>query len=301
MIDRLDKKPDIFSNDSLDIAIILMFLFLNISLDFSKLLNSAMHGLHHVAHRLTITIFPFNSSNLNTSFFRVIKGSNPLILFISFLVSHDKHIINVKKCKELIIVLNYLYFCKNKLFSDNMKKQFTFILSFIFISFYSYSQSFNSIVTVNGLTCAMCSFSTQKSLEKLDFIKKITPDLEKTAFEIVFDDTKFIDFDMIQEKVEDAGFFIGNIKINFDEKLNPNNNDHAVYNNNLFHFIIANNKNSSTYNLIDKNFISENDFESFSEFTSHACYLTGSHNESCCSNHENLVSKKVFHLEPDSE
>jgi hypothetical protein len=98
--------------------------------------------------------------------------------------------------------------------------------------------------------------------EKLDFIKQITPDLEKTAFELVFDDTKFIDFDMIQEKVEDAGFFIGNIKIHFEEKLNPNNNDHAVYNNNLFHFIMINNANSSTYNLIDKNFISENDFES---------------------------------------
>ena len=182
-----------------------------------------------------------------------------------------------------------------------MKKQYLFILSFLFISLFSYSQSFNATITVNGLTCAMCSFSTQKSLEKLDFIKQITPDLEKTSFEIVFDDNKFIDFDMIQEKVEDAGFFIGNIKINFDEKLNTSNNDHAVYNNNLFHFIMADNKNTSTYNLIDKNFISKNDFESFSEFTSHACYLTGSHNESCCSNHENLVSKKVFHLEPDSE
>ena len=60
---------------------------------------------------------------------------------------------------------------------------------------------------------------------------------------------------MIQEKVEDAGFFIGGIKINFNEKLNPNNNDHTVYNNNLFHFIINDDINSSTYNLIDKNFI----------------------------------------------
>jgi len=182
-----------------------------------------------------------------------------------------------------------------------MKKQFIFILFFLFSSVFSFSQSFSSLITVNGLTCAMCSFSTQKSLEKLDFIKEITPDLESTSFKLVFDDSKFIDFDMIKEKVEDAGFFVGNIKVNFDKNLSPDNNEHTVYNNNLFHFIMNDNIHSSTYNLIDKNFISDNDFESFSQFTSHACYLTGAHNESCCSNHENLKSKKVFHLEPDSE
>ena len=182
-----------------------------------------------------------------------------------------------------------------------MKKQFIFILFFLFSSVFSFSQSFSSLITVNGLTCAMCSFSTQKSLEKLDFIKEIIPDLESTSFKLVFDDSKFIDFDMIKEKVEDAGFFVGNIKVNFDKNLSPDNNEHTVYNNNLFHFIMNDNINSSTYNLIDKNFISDNDFESFSQFTSHACYLTGAHNESCCSNHENLKSKKVFHLEPDSE
>ena len=61
----------------------------------------------------------------------------------------------------------------------------------------------------------------------------------------------------------------------------------------------VNEKGQKLYN--DKNFISDIDFKSFSQFTSHACYLTGTHNESCCSNHENLKSKKVFHLEPDSE
>ncbi|MEE3112727.1 MAG: heavy metal-associated domain-containing protein [Bacteroidota bacterium] len=182
-----------------------------------------------------------------------------------------------------------------------MKKQFILILFFLFSSFFSFSQSFNSVITVNGLTCAMCSFSTQKSLEKLDFIKEITADLESTSFKLVFDDSKFIDFNMIQEKVEDAGFFVGTIKVNFDKNLSPDNNEHTVYNKNLFHFIIANTESSSTYNLIDKNFISDNDFESFSQFTSHTCYLTGAHNESCCLNHENLKSKKVFHLEPDSE
>ena len=116
-----------------------------------------------------------------------------------------------------------------------MKKQFILILFLLFSSVFSFSQSFSSLITVNGLTCAMCSFSTQKSLEKLDFIKEIIPDLESTSFKLVFDDSKFIDFDMIKEKVEDAGFFVGNIKVNFDKNLSPDNNEHTVYNNNLFH------------------------------------------------------------------
>ena len=45
-----------------------------------------------------------------------------------------------------------------------------------------YSQSFYSNLKATGLTCAMCSYSTQKSLEKLDFIESITPDLEATSF-----------------------------------------------------------------------------------------------------------------------
>ena len=41
----------------------------------------------------------------------------------------------------------------------------------------------------------MCSYSTQKSLEKLDFIESITPDLEATSFKLEFKDGDFVDFD----------------------------------------------------------------------------------------------------------
>ena len=54
-------------------------------------------------------------------------------------------------------------------------KKILFILSFTLIYNLGYSQSFYVDIKATGLTCAMCSFSTQKSLEKLDFIKSITP------------------------------------------------------------------------------------------------------------------------------
>ena len=177
-----------------------------------------------------------------------------------------------------------------------MKKQFIFILFFLFSSFFSFSQSFNSVITVNGLTCAMCSFSTQKSLEKLDFIKSITPDLEATSFKVEFKEDKFIDFDLIQEKVEDAGFFIGSIDIIFYDNLIAENDKHTFIDNNLFHIFSEGEIETNVFTLVDKNFIRKNDYEIISKKTNHSCYETGIHTDTCCSKHDNLKSNKVFHI-----
>ena len=115
-------------------------------------------------------------------------------------------------------------------------KKFLITLSLILIFNFGYSQSFYSNLKATGLTCAMCSYSTQKSLEKLDFIESITPDLEATSFKLEFKDGDFVDFDLIQEKVEDAGFFVGSIEIVFNENLKAENDKHNLINGNLFHF-----------------------------------------------------------------
>jgi cation transport ATPase len=77
---------------------------------------------------------------------------------------------------------------------------------------------------VIGLTCSMCSFSTQKSLNKLDFIENITPNLEETSYILEVKDDMFVDFNLIQERVEDAGFFVDkkSIIINMTNKNNYN-------------------------------------------------------------------------------
>ena len=92
-------------------------------------------------------------------------------------------------------------------------KKILITLSLILIFNHGYSQSFYSNLKATGLTCSMCSYSTQKSLEKLDFIKSITPDLEATSFKLEFKDDAFVDFDLIQEKVEDAGFLLAQLKL----------------------------------------------------------------------------------------
>jgi len=179
-----------------------------------------------------------------------------------------------------------------------MKKYF--IIFFLFCFVYSaFSQKFHSKIKVNGLTCAMCSYSTHRSLEKLDFIKDIIPNLESTSFILEFKEGMFVDFDLIQEKIEDAGFFLGETEIIFENTLLKSNDTHSLIDNNLFHFFSEENKESKVFKLVDKNFIDKEKFDELSSKTNHSCYLTGRHSKSCCTNHENLKSNKLFHLKSD--
>ena len=75
---------------------------------------------------------------------------------------------------------------------------------------------------VTGLTCSMCSFSVQKGLEKIQSIKTIEPNLEETTFKIIFKDDVFVDFNLIENAVLDAGFFID--KKSTTVNLTNNNN-----------------------------------------------------------------------------
>ena len=77
---------------------------------------------------------------------------------------------------------------------------------------------------VTGLTCSMCSFSVQKGLEKVQSIKSVEPNLEETTFEITFKDDIFIDFNLIENAVLDAGFFVdkGSVEVNLTNNNNFN-------------------------------------------------------------------------------
>ena len=178
-----------------------------------------------------------------------------------------------------------------------MKKSIS--MFFIFICNLTYAPDVHVNLKATGLTCAMCSYSTQRSLERLDFVESIIPDLEETSFLIDFKKDKFIDFDLIQEKVEDAGFFVGEIEVIFSDEITAENNKHSIYNGNLFHFFSDNDSKSKTFKLVDRSFIPKSKFDIISEKTDHACYMTGKKTSSCCTKHESTKSNKIFHLKSD--
>lgn len=82
-----------------------------------------------------------------------------------------------------------------------------------------------------GLTCSMCSFSVQKSIEKIHFVDSIKPNLEETTYTIHFKENKFIDFFTIENAVEDAGFFLDKTSsvVNTNDADNFTANSNYIY------------------------------------------------------------------------
>lgn len=77
----------------------------------------------------------------------------------------------------------------------------------------TYAQFTKANLVASGLTCSMCNLATQKQLQSLNFIDSIVPDLELNAFHIYFNQKHEIDFSLIKQKVEDAGFFVAELKV----------------------------------------------------------------------------------------
>lgn len=76
----------------------------------------------------------------------------------------------------------------------------------------------NITLKVDGLTCSMCSFSIQKSVEKVYFVESVEANIEDTTFKIIFKKNKYVDFYALQNAVEDAGFFINKESVVVDVK-----------------------------------------------------------------------------------
>lgn len=77
-----------------------------------------------------------------------------------------------------------------------------------------YAQFTKAELQASGLTCSMCNLATQKQLETLPFIDSIVPEIERNVFLLYFKPNATIDFSLIKQKVEDAGFFVAELKVN---------------------------------------------------------------------------------------
>tara|TARA_B100000683_G_scaffold233741_2_gene236547 strand:+ start:435 stop:755 length:321 start_codon:yes stop_codon:yes gene_type:complete len=93
----------------------------------------------------------------------------------------------------------------------------------------------NITLKVNGLTCSMCSFSIEKSVEKVYFVEDVEANIEDTTFKIIFKKNNYVDFFALQNAVEDAGFFIDKESVIIDTK-NSNefwqNSNYIIWKNN---------------------------------------------------------------------
>ena len=145
----------------------------------------------------------------------------------------------------------------------------TFLFASIFMLGTSIAASAQTLksadLQVTGLTCSMCSQSTEKSLETISSINTITPDLNKGIFVLEFKKDAPVDFDQILKKVDEAGFSVGslNVTMQFDQ-VAVDGNGQAIVGNNVYRF--QNLKNTTLngpikVSVIDRDFISKSTYK----------------------------------------
>ena len=173
------------------------------------------------------------------------------------------------------------------------------VIAILLVSVSSQAQVLSVNLQASGLTCSLCSNSINKSLQKLEFVSKVEPNIKNSSFNISFKPGSKIDFDQLKKKVEDAGFSVAkfNATIHFD-KVAVNNDEHVVIGNTVFHFLNINKQTlngDKTIQLLDKGFVTAKEYKKNSMFTKMECYKTGVAGP-CCAKDNLPAGKRIFHV-----
>jgi copper chaperone CopZ len=157
-------------------------------------------------------------------------------------------------------------------------KIFSIIMLF-FAANVSAQQISSADLQVTGLTCSMCSNATQKSLETLNFISSVKPDLNKNIFVLTFKKDKDVNLDLIRKKVQDAGFSVGGLTADFNfNQVKIDDKGQALVDGNVYRFVNAKSKTLNgtvKASIIDKNFISGSAFKKQGTTVNSDAYASG--------------------------
>jgi copper chaperone CopZ len=138
-----------------------------------------------------------------------------------------------------------------------MKTFKIFIAILAFTATAAHAQFIKAELQVNGLTCSLCSKATEKSLRTLDFIGDIKVDLNRNIFLLTFKKEASVNLDQISKKVENAGFFVNNLKATFNFDNVKVLNNYFSYTGNTYHLLNGGNKQLTgpvVFTVVDKGF-----------------------------------------------
>jgi len=159
-----------------------------------------------------------------------------------------------------------------------MKKIIIFI-TFLAVTLSAKAQFIKAELQVSGLTCSMCSLSTQKSLATLDFVGEIKPDLNKNIFYVTFKPNKAVNLDALKQKVMAAGFSVNKLVTVFNfNHVDVTNDFNYTFEGATYHFVTTGSKelNGETrLTIIDKDFVPSGAFKKYSSQLKDAAYSTG--------------------------
>jgi copper chaperone CopZ len=170
----------------------------------------------------------------------------------------------------------------------------------LFIALLTGSSAFANFVSakvkVTGVTCSMCSNSVHKALSSLSFIDKIEVDLENAVFNVSFKPNVKVVIDEIKEKIEGAGFSVGQLVADFKfNNLNVSKDLHYDFEGNTYHFVNVQDKKLNdvvSIRFVDKGLTSGKEHKKYVGLTTYKCIKTGT-SQDCC----HMASKKrIYHV-----
>lgn len=173
------------------------------------------------------------------------------------------------------------------------------VLALAGMQFTAQAQYKKATLQAAGLTCAMCSNATYKSLKTLSFVDKIDTDLNNTTFILHFKPGAAVNLDQIKSKVEAAGFSVSKLQLtaSFD-KMQVQNDTHLNFAGNTLHFMDVQPQvleGERTVTLIDKGFVPAKSFKAYSAKTKMECYATGMMAD-CCKPANSTATKRIYHV-----
>jgi len=151
------------------------------------------------------------------------------------------------------------------------------------------AQFIKAELQVSGLTCSMCSLSTQKSLNTLDFIGQIKPDLNKNIFYIMFKADKPVSLDAIKQKVIAAGFSVSKLVVIYNFNHADISGEGFLYNGSAYQFASPAPKDLNgeiRLQVIDKDFVPASTFKKYNTQLKDPAYATGTNDK----------KQRVYHI-----
>ncbi len=153
----------------------------------------------------------------------------------------------------------------------------TISILFFLIIYISSSAQFKSVtIGIDGLTCSACSFATEKSIKKLNFVDSVSMELDKNIATIYFKKNVPVSIDQLSKKVIDAGFSVRSMYavFNFNDLIVTN--DYCfVYENNVYQFIKIDAekklKGFISIQFIGENYMQKKEFKKWKMYCSSAC------------------------------
>lgn len=160
-------------------------------------------------------------------------------------------------------------------------------------------QVVSASLQASGLTCALCAKSIHQGLSSLYFVDSVDVDLESSSFELKFKKEKAVDPGAIKRKVEDAGFFIANLKLS---ALKGNSalksGEHLMLSGSDYHITdsktIQNNELVSI-ELIDEGFVGAKQYKKYLSASKFDCFKNNSAALKSVKD-GNLASTQEFHV-----